>query len=223
MLFIKTAGWDRGVAELTKRLVDELSSGKRLLWLTSGGSNIQASAKIMSEIPKELTRQLSVMPIDERYGPVGHKDSNWAQLMQAGFNPQHATLMPVLTDGQEFTETARAYDAMAKKAFTDHDIVIAQCGMGDDGHVAGILPGSPATATNDKWACGYESPPYQRLTLTFQSLEHVTAIYTFAFGASKLPALQNLQDSELNLAHQPAQVLKQIPESYLYNDQLGDN
>ena len=37
------------------------------------------------------------MLTDERYGPVGHPDSNWSQLLQKGFDLPQAKLVPVLT------------------------------------------------------------------------------------------------------------------------------
>jgi 6-phosphogluconolactonase/glucosamine-6-phosphate isomerase/deaminase len=221
MQYILTTGWEDGVADLTERLVRELAQNKRVLWLVSGGSNIPASVQIMDNIPPELKQNLGVMPADERYGPPGHDDSNWEQLMKAGFKAGQATTLPVLQDGLSFEQTIDSYDKLARKAFSGHQVIIAQLGIGDDGHIAGILPGSPAAAGSRALAAGYRSPPLSRLTLTFSGLRQVSAAYTFAFGNTKHRALSSLRDQSLPPNEQPAQILKELPEAYVYSDQFG--
>lgn len=220
MKFILTAGWDDGVADLTERLVHELADRKRVLWLVSGGSNINASVHIMDSIPLKLSENLSIMLIDERYGEPGHDDSNWAQLLRAGLKGDKATLLPVLKKGLNFEQTIERYQQLAARAFEDNEVVIAQIGIGDDGHLAGILPGSPAATETDSLAVGYQSEPYTRLTLSFAALRQITAAYGFAFGDNKHDALKVLQRQSLPLDQQPAQILKQLPEAYLYSDQV---
>jgi 6-phosphogluconolactonase/glucosamine-6-phosphate isomerase/deaminase len=220
MQFVKTS-LDSAKADFLKRLTDELSAGKKVLWLTSGGSNIQASVDIMTQLPHELTDKLSVMPADERYGEPGHTDSNWAQLVAAGFHAKQATLLPVLKAGQSFEQAAQDYTAMADQAFQDNDIAIVQLGMGEDGHILGVLPNTPAVQAPGL-VFAYENGPYRRLTLTLDSLQNATAIFTFAFGAGKLAALQNLQSRALSVADQPAQTLWGLNEVYIYNDQVGE-
>jgi 6-phosphogluconolactonase/glucosamine-6-phosphate isomerase/deaminase len=220
MKFVK-ASLDTAKADLLKRLTDELSAGHSVLWLTSGGFNIQVSVDIMKQIPVELTSRLSVMPADERYGEPGHADSNWAQLMTAGFDAKQATLLPILQAGQSFEAAAQDYTARAEQALAANDVAIVQLGMGEDGHILGVLPNTEAVqATGLVFA--YDHPSYKRLTLTLGALNRATAIYAFAFGAGKLPALQNLQNKSLSLDDQPAQILWSLSEVYIYNDQVGE-
>lgn len=220
MQFILSLGWEEGIADLTKRLVDELSAGRKVTWLVSGGSNIPASVKVMDSIAADLSGSLTVLLADERYGPVGHPDSNWAQLLQAGFNGKAATLLPVLQTEGSLDEAAKHYKVLAEQALNAQQTVIAQLGIGTDGHLAGILPNSPA-ATSEELVVAYQSEPYQRLTLGFAALATIQAAYCFAFGEGKHQALQTLHDQTLDLAEQPAQILKQLPEAYVYNDQVG--
>lgn len=223
MKFILTAGWDDGIADLTEKLVRELAGGRSVLWLVSGGSNIPASVHIMDSIPSELSAKLSVMLADERYGPLGHADSNWAGLMQAGFKGDKATLLPTLKKGLDFGQTLERYNRLATQAFKVNEVIVAQLGIGDDGHIAGILPGSPATAQTDAMVVGYHSKPHARLTLSFAALRRVTTAYAFAFGNNKHEALSSLQKRSLPLDIQPAQILKKLPEAYLYSDQVGSD
>ena len=222
MEFILTAGREKGVADLAARLTRELAAGKKVLWLVSGGSNVSAGEQVMAGISDELSQRLTIMLADERYGPSGHKDSNWAQLLQAGLDGKRARLLPILEADQTFEQAVDHYNELATRAFADNDSVIAQLGIGGDGHIAGILPGSLACQEQTKLAAGYEAPPLTRLTLTFPALQKISAAYVFAFGNTKRQALSQLRDEQLEPSQQPAQILKQLSEAFIYNDQVGE-
>lgn len=221
MHFILSASWDQGIADLGQRLSGELAAGKKVLWVTCGGSNIHAAVQVMDSISNELTPNLTIMLSDERYGEVGHADSNWEQLMQAGFNPWQAQLIPTLQPGTSLEETVRGYNQAVQQAMTSNQIIIAQLGIGPDGHIAGILPHSGAAHEEINLVAGYVSTPFTRITMTFNALRHITAAYVFAFGGTKNQALRSLHDLSLPLGDQPVQILKEIPEAYVYNDQVG--
>ncbi|HVV66518.1 MAG TPA: 6-phosphogluconolactonase [Candidatus Saccharimonadales bacterium] len=222
MQFITCNDAREGTEKFTDRLMQELQAGKKVLWLVCGGSNIAAEAEIMKRIPPELSANLAITLTDERYGEPGHKDSNWRQLQDAGFDFKQATSLPVLQSGQSLEETAQNYDKMARQAFAGNDIVIALFGIGADGHIAGVLPDSPAAAENDMWAAGYQAGQLTRITLTFPALKQIDAAYAFAFGEAKKEALTQLQNETIELERQPSQILKYLPEAYLYSDQVGE-
>lgn len=205
---------------LAKQLKKDLAGKKRVLWLVSGGSNIPITVEAMKRIPKTTQPYLAVMPIDERYGPCGHPDSNLQQLHDAGFTPGKATVVPVLMpEDPSLADTVTRYEQAIKTAFDNADVIIAQLGIGPDGHTAGILPDSPATKSR-KLVAGYRGNDFERITLTPAALKKVTAAYVFTFGADRQATLKHLRDETLPLAKQPAQILKQIPEAYVYNDQI---
>ena len=207
--------------DLQVRITTELESAKKVLWIISGGSNIDASIEVMANLPSALQPLLTIMLCDERYGPVGHADSNFQQLLDKGFDAQAATLMPVLQEGLSLIETANAYSAVVQAEFAKADVIIAQLGIGLDGHIAGILPDSPAVNASDVTVTSYLSQPYQRVTMTFRALQAIDVDYSFAYGDNKLPALRQLSHDNLSLSQQPSQILKQLPEVYIYN-QRGD-
>ena len=84
MKFIHASDWHPAIAVLQARLELELTAGKKVLWLVSGGSNITASVQLMQNLADDLTKNLTIMAVDERYGLVGHADSNEGQLLAAG-------------------------------------------------------------------------------------------------------------------------------------------
>jgi len=208
-----------GIRELSTHLTQLLTEEKHTLWLVPGGSNIPFVIQAMIDIPEELTKGLTIMLTDERHGPIGHPDSNAQKLQVAGFNPKRAKFIPVLT-GDSLQETAQKYDATAGRVFHETDVAVGQFGIGADGHIAGILPRSPGTSALGELAVGYEANDHIRLTLTFPALRYIETAYAFVYGDTKREALQRLHDEDIALADQPAQILKAIPEAYVYNDQI---
>jgi 6-phosphogluconolactonase/glucosamine-6-phosphate isomerase/deaminase len=228
-----------GAQALAGKVVNFLKEGKKVLWLVPGGSNIPIAVEAMSMIRQALDDNeahtndkllnLTVTLSDERYGHVGHKDSNWKQLEDAGFNFDGVNKMPVLI-GRSLEGTVSAYKKgiikAMKEAVASEGLVIGQFGIGADGHIAGILPHSLAatyleadhTGKDSPLVCAYRSEPFIRITLTPVALNKVSAAYAFAFGSSKREAVGRLREQDLSIDEQPAQILKHIKESFFYTD-----
>ncbi len=221
MQFLRVTDQDKSTTTLIERLKTELSADKHVLWLVCGGSNIPAAAKVMAALPDEATKNLAIFLTDERYGEVNHVDSNAKQLNDAGFQTKQAIFVPMLAPGFTLAETQERYSQAVQRAFAHADVIIAQFGIGADGHIAGILPNSKA-AQADGWVSAYSAPQYTRVTLTFEALKHISVAFAFVFGETKKHTLQQLRDENLSLVEQPSQILKKLPEAYIYNDQLGD-
>jgi 6-phosphogluconolactonase/glucosamine-6-phosphate isomerase/deaminase len=222
-----------GTQALAGRVVSSLKEGAKVLWLVPGGSNIPIAVEAMNMIRKEMgdlpLKYLYVTLTDERYGPVGHKYSNWKQLEDAGFNFTGINKIPVLI-GKSLEGTVSAYKKGIIKAMNgtaaSEGLIIGLFGMGADGHIAGILPNSPAaayleadhTGKDSPLVCAYRSSPFIRITLTPVALNKVSAAYIFAFGDSKREAVARLRGQDLSIGEQPAQILKHIKESFFYTD-----
>ncbi len=207
---------------LSARITAELTAGKEVLWLLTGGSSIHVTVDALRQIPKELLEHLTLALGDERYGPFGHPNSNLKQLVDAGLNPSEFTVINVLEPkALRFEATRTRYEERMRAAFQKATVIIAQFGMGADGHIAGILPNSPAVAATGIVAA-YEAPPYKRITITFPALRKVAAAYLFVFGDDRRTPLERLQTEDAPLAEQPAQIIKELPEAYVYNDQIGE-
>lgn len=210
-----------GVAQLTERLSDALSEHKSVVWLVPGGSNIPLAVDIMAHISDDASAALTILLTDERYGEVGHADSNYNQLIDAGFAHKQAHFIPTLMPGASLDEVTIRYAAVARETLQAADEVIGQFGIGADGHIAGILPFSDATKS-DNYAASYQTETFTRVTLTFDALRHIDTAFAFVYGADKRAALQKLYERDVSLAEQPSQILKELMESYVYNDQIGE-
>jgi 6-phosphogluconolactonase/glucosamine-6-phosphate isomerase/deaminase len=212
MKFILT---DRETAEeqIADRINQELERNNVLL-LLSGGSNVSLGV----EVVKKLNRKLTVGLIDERYGPVGHKDSNWQKLLEAGLEAENVELLPVLESDFSLSETAAAYASKLQEVSAEKT-VIGIFGIGADGHTAGILPHSEAVDSTDLFT-NYVGPDFQRLTITPTYIKQVDVAFLVAYGDNKRAKLEELK-ANIPVGGQPAQVLKDVRELIVYNNQLG--
>lgn len=211
------------IGVIAARIGSELSAGKRVLWLTSGGSNVQAEVRVMNMLQdqhKDKLGGLAILPMDERYGKPGHKDSNAEAMRKAGFDPGAATWVDVLMHDVPFDQTVSFYTDVAATAFANAGIIIGQFGLGNDAHTAGVLPDSPAADADEVTVAGYNWTDYTRMTLTPVALKQVQVAYVLAYGDGKKEALQRLQANTETLAQLPAKLLYYIPKVYVYNDQL---
>jgi 6-phosphogluconolactonase/glucosamine-6-phosphate isomerase/deaminase len=225
--------------EAAEALAEQLSASLRegkVLWLLCGGSNISLSVAAMHMLRSTLAKQgpsslsgnlldtllnnLTIALTDERYGPVGHSDSNWQQLIDSGFMLEKVTTIPVLSN-KSLKETVEQYNKKIEVAFANHRVVLAQFGIGGDGHIAGVLPHSEGVLDTNL-ICAYGSLPYVRITLTLAAFKNISIAYALVFGASKREVVKRLQTENISLEEMPSQILKQIPEAYLYTDQVEE-
>lgn len=222
MKFVKSnkAAATRAIATA---LCDGLFAGKRVLWLTSGGSNVAIEKDVMDIVRNHASDHLSglaVMPMDERYGPPGHKDSNVQQLRAAGFEPGPGMLVDVLLHNAPFDQTVSFYNDVAATALANANVIIGQFGMGPDGHVAGIKPDSPATEADESTVAGYDWEDYRRMTLMPAALRQITTGFLAAYGDDKRSPLTHLQKNDESFTTLPAVLLYELPDVYVYNDQI---
>ena len=148
MKFVKTADKNLVAKVIAARLVRELSLKKKVLWLMPGGSNIEIAVEIMQKIPAEPSRNLTIGLTDERFGKIGHQDSNYEQYKIAGFDAKFAKFVPVLDGSRSFGDNVKNYEPIFREMLAQNDFCLGFFGMGPDGHAAGILPGSPVAAAN---------------------------------------------------------------------------
>jgi 6-phosphogluconolactonase/glucosamine-6-phosphate isomerase/deaminase len=214
MRFVKVDSPEPVVAELVKVILGELAGGKHVLWLLSGGSAIDIAVQARQKLPEKCGK-LTAMLMDERYGSPGHPDSNWQQLLDAGFNTEGIDSRPTLR-GEDFAQTARDFNKMLRAAFNAADTTVGLFGIGPDGHTAGILPGSPALSSRDLTAA-YKGPDYERITMTFAAFDKVDVAMAYVVGPEKTAALKHLQ-KDLPVEQQPSQALKRINKVTIFND-----
>jgi 6-phosphogluconolactonase/glucosamine-6-phosphate isomerase/deaminase len=218
--FVKVSGSDPVINYLCESISGSLDKGEKVLWLVAGGSAI-GIAVAAAERLKNLknVKLLTVTLTDERYGKPGHPDSNWQQLKDKRFELPGARLLPVLQGG-DFEATAKSYAKMLNQELDAADYSVALAGMGPDGHIFGIKPGSPAVDSPAD-VVAYKWDDYQRLTPTFNLINRLDEVIVYAMGAEKHKQFEDLE-KDIPAIEQPAQYLKKLNKVTIFNDYKGE-
>ncbi len=172
---------------------------------------VEASLLLSDHAHKGLVVTLA----DERYGAVGHADSNWTQLAAKGFVLPDALLLPVLV-GLDRKDAETHFEELLEREIKNTLYRIGLFGIGPDGHTAGILPKS-AAASADSLACAYTAGKFERITMTPKAIAMLDEAVVFADGPEKWPTLAQLHD-DATIEEQPAQALKRVPKITLFTD-----
>ena len=204
---------------LAKIIRQKLAQGQKVLWLLSGGSAIGIAVSARQQI--DSSPNLVIGLIDERYGEVGHDDSNWEQLVRAGLNLDGVQIIQVL-NGQDLDGTVNTYSEKIGLALAGSDYVIGLLGMGIDGHTGGILPGSSAVNEVERYVMCYQGPDYLRITTTPKLISQLDEAVLYVAGEAKKPVIEMLVNDTIPPMQQPAQLLKAAKQFTIYTDQLGD-
>ena len=217
LIFRKTLAHEPVIKYLGEALARELSAGKRVLWLIPGGSAIAVAVAVSNQLTAKNIPldKLVVTLTDERFVPVGHDDSNWKQLTDAGFDLPGATLHAVLR-GKDMTGTVDDFETTLQQELNQAEYSLGLFGIGSDGHIAGILPHTSAVKETGL-AHGYDGGAYQRVTITIPAMFKLDEVIAYAAGEAKWPIFDQLE-TDLPLDDQPAQILKQVLKATLFND-----
>lgn len=219
IVYRRASSVDAAGAYLAGRITELLKDNRKVLWLVPGGSAIAVAVSAAQQLTNLDLSNLTVSLTDERYGEVGHNDSNWAQLTNQGLVLNGADLHPVLT-GKPVKETIEQFNNFLRVKLDVVDATIGLFGIGADGHTAGILPGSPAV-TSQAFAAGYQADPYFRITMTGPAIAKLDEAIVYAMDDSKRPVIEQLQ-TDVPVEQQPAQFLKQVPKLIIYNGYKGE-
>lgn len=130
---------------------------------------------------------------DERFVPAGHADRNDQQardafLTRLGVPEAHLHTMPAHGCSESMAEAADGYAAtLPGEPF---DLVLH--GMGPDGHIASLFPGFAQLHETDRRVVDvFDSPkpPPQRISMTFEALNHAQSVWLLVSGEGKSEAV----------------------------------
>jgi len=212
---IKTSDNEEIANFVVSSINSKLKEKKKVLWLVCGGSSIPLEILISKKINFDTSNNLVISLTDERFGPVGHKDSNLEKLLDGGFVIHKAKLVPFLIN-KDMRITKEEINKSLTHEFNKADYKIGIFGIGIDGHVAGILPHTEAVK-NIETVCTYETDIFNRVTITPSTINKLDEAVLYAMGENKWPVLE-LLEKELLIDDCPAQILKKVPLLTIFTD-----
>lgn len=144
--------------------------------------------------------------IDERFVPHDHPDSNYRMaretlLYHIGARPDQIHSMP--TDGDP-NEAARRYEADLKAAYGADNLDRGRplfdftlLGLGSDGHICSLLPGSPVLEERNHWVAPVaQGRPEVRLTLTYPAVQSSRMTAFLVTGSDKADAVARVRQHD---------------------------
>lgn len=205
------------VAQLVaSRLSELLGSGKKVLWLLSGGSGGQVcidANKLLTEVDFS---NLYVTMSDERYGEVGHADENYRILTEGGLVLPGANFYRPLQGVSRDETTDRLIEWLSEVA-NEVDYKFAVMGVGEDGHTAGVKPLSPAVDSQEM-AEIYQGDDFERLTVTASFIADLDEAIVQAYGPSKHGVIKKLIEGRGELNEFPALAIRKIKKVTIFSD-----
>ncbi len=164
---------------------------------------------------------------DERCVPPDHPDSNFLLARENLFKPLAIAdakihrLKGELPPAQGVSDANTTIGKLAPKNSAGLPMLdIIFLGLGEDGHIASMMPNAPAAAINSEAAYLHidnsPKPPPNRLSLSYAAIAAAKTVWMLASGVGKEEALrQSLRpDGPTPFAH----VIQSRPQTVIYTD-----
>ena len=195
-------------ARLITRIVDiQHASGSASLVLTGGRIGIAVLREVASTPAATAVdwAKLDLYWGDERFLPGGHPDRNETQAREALLD--HVSVDPARVHpmgasdgpwGDDPDAAAHAYEELllSQRRPEDHgpapSFDVCLLGIGEDGHVASVFPGSPAVYDTERAVIGVRNapkPPPTRITLTLPAIRCAAEVWLVVSGSEKAAAV----------------------------------
>jgi len=200
-------------AELAQRAADWIAG---LITARDGGFRIALAGGntprlLYSELSRRTVdwRKVQFYWIDERLVPPDDPDSNLRMareslLAHIAIMPDQIHPMPTAGDADG---AARAYETELQQAYGAAVLDPARplfdftlIGLGADGHICSLLPGSPVLEERTRWVAPVTAGrPQARLTLTYPAVESSRLTVFLVTGSDKADAVKRVQQGDPNL------------------------
>ena len=172
--------------------------GEPVTFAASGGRTPRAAYALLARDRRVPWGRLAIFLGDERCVPPESDESNLRMLRTAlteardklpprSIHPMWAPEDPrAPTTEAERERAARGYEAQLP-----HPLDVLLLGMGADGHVASLFPGSPALAETARRVVPSRAPvaPHERLTITPPVIAAARRVLVLVSGAEKAEAV----------------------------------
>jgi 6-phosphogluconolactonase len=223
----------RGILDELLRVVREaIAQRGRFAIALSGGTTPAELYKLWAAAEGATDwRKVHLFWGDERYVPQSDELSNFRMTRETGLLDFIAAENVHPMRGPDFFASpeaaAEAYEAELRKFFgtAAPAFDVQLFGLGVEGHVASLFPGSPALAERQKWVLPVVAPakPPQRLTLTPVVLNRGRHTFFLVAGANKREIVSALRAEPAGKPSQfPAGQIQPEGRSVWFLDQAAE-
>ena len=147
---------------------------------------------------------------DERFVPMDHPDSNFRMAREAFIDHvaiPPSQIHPILTEAGTPEKTAALYEETLQGFYGSKTLDprrplfgMTLLGLGEDGHIASLFPGTKALEERDAWVTPvFGAKPEPRISLTYPALESSREILFVVSGAKKRDILSRVLANDMTL------------------------
>lgn len=208
----------RHAAQFIAGLANSITSQRSCRIVLSGGETPRRVYELLAsdEFKQKIDwRAVQVFFGDERTVPADDPASNYGMASAALLSQvpiPKANIYPISGAGDP-TSNAETYERELKSVFShatwpDFDLVLL--GMGEDGHIASLFPGTAALKEEKRWAAANWVPRLEefRITLTLPAINAAANILFLVTGEKKAARLAQVMSRPPQLEQLPAQLVQ---------------
>jgi 6-phosphogluconolactonase len=170
-------------------------------------------------------RQIGLWFGDERAVPPEHADSNYRMVREAGLTPELGLQLERMAGELEPQQAASLYTERLGRlpqrgGWPQFDLVML--GMGTDGHIASLFPGSANWVEQEKavTACYVESQRSWRISLSLPVIRNARQILLLVAGQDKAPMLDRVLNQK-DPSYPVSQVAHLAQTSWILDSEFG--
>ena len=178
----------------------------------SGGSTPAPLYRLLADpswAPRIDWTVVRVLFADERAVPPDHRDSNYRLVRESLLDRvgiPASSVERMRGDDPDLDQAARAYEACLEQPL---DLLLL--GIGEDGHIASIFPGSAAVTERSRRVLAVADsprPPPRRLTVTPRTIDEARGVAVLVTGSSKAAAVAAALDGKGDASPCPARLVR---------------
>lgn len=207
-------------SELGAYLVNQINAyasreGICSLLLSGGSTPLPLYEMLATHFHDEIPwSQVHLFWGDERFVDRSRSESNYRSIVQA-FEPaglSSTQIHPIPVAYSNTLESATAYEHELRLWFLGQlpQFNITLLGLGADGHIASIFPGTEAVNEKNRWVVPGEAPdvPKDRISVTLPVINASSEVHILVAGTSKAEVSVKLINTETPSAELPATLVQ---------------
>ena len=206
-------------ALFVQRAQQSVEARGRFTVALSGGQTPRRAYELLAQSPLREQipwRAVHVFWGDERFTPPGDPQSceHMARLLLLDHVPIPRSQIHPIRSEQSAEQAARRYEELLRAFFSEQpprfDLIFL--GMGENGHIASLFPGTPALEERERWVVVVHlgGLNLDRITLTPPIINQAAAVAFLVSGASKAQAIGDVLHGPPDPRRLPAQLIRPL-------------